>query len=590
MRASPIVRVFTFMLALVVSAGFAQAQTAASDTSSDAPQAHGLPAAPLTPGHGWMTIRDDRDSSTILLHLPPRGTGTDEWGTVRIAPGVTQQIDAIASDGARVWLALTPERGASGMLRRMVTITAEPSLGGAWVYPPGRPEVLPPLPGRDELVGFTGTSHGPVALTRSRPEAGEQPSAEDWSLHILAAGTWRSLALPWKSDADLPAPGSTIRLVRSETAARPVAGHGSAGVRIMVFPAAAGPYTVFSAAIPASVFSAASGPSHDLEWSRESWPVTGLAHRAGTILAPDSVFDVTDGRTRQTVAASWLDGGTLELVALRSSGAALLREIDGVPREHRVAALDGTASIAVLWWEIAGRDRVEGAPGAAQREPPAGSTSARRFTVVEVSALSGKEFYRGPAESGGLISGSEFKLLAIGLLLLTTVVLLFALRAEPTAALQLPGRFAAADPLRRIFAAAADLVPGVMIAAFSMGIEPEAMLSPAIFFGPSAEPMVWLLALGFTILHCTFGEAMTGRSIGKALAGCEVASMRRDPQTGKIELGPVRAWQALVRNLIRWGVPVLGILLLIDGGRRHPADAAAGTVVVIRLDPDEEED
>ena len=114
--------------------------------------------------------------------------------------------------------------------------------------------------------------------------------------------------------------------------------------------------------------------------------------------------------------------------------------------------------------------------------------------------------------------------------------------------------FAPADPLRCIIAAAADLVPGVVIAAFSMGLQPEAMLSPAIFIGPSAEPLAWLLALGLTIIHCAAGEAMTGRTIGKALTGCEVASMRRDKDTGKIELGAVRVWQALVRNLIRWGV------------------------------------
>jgi hypothetical protein len=305
------------------------------------------------------------------------------------------------------------------------------------------------------------------------------------------------------------------------------------------------------------------------------------------------VYLVGDSRSRQLVAASWMDTGTLELVSLRPSGASRIREIEGVPREHRIAPLSGTGSIAALWWEIAGRDGAAGKaadvmPGKAQPVP--GSTAARRFTIVEVSVLSGKEFYRGPTEGGGLITGNEFKLLAVGLLLLTTLVLLFALRAEPTAMLQLPGPFAVADPFRRIVAAGADLVPGVVIAALSMGLEPESMLSPAIFIGPSAEPGAWLLAFLFTIFHCTLGETLTGRTIGKALAGCEVLSMRRNAETGKIELGPLRPWQALVRNLIRWGVPVLGILLLIDGGRRHPADAAARSVVVVRLEEDEDEE
>lgn len=558
---------------LVLGVNLARSQPPVAPVVGDAAAVGDTGAAPA--GHGWMIIRDDRDQSTILLHLPPRTAGGDEPGSVRIAPGVAGLTDAVGFHGDRVWLALTPERGpANAMLRRIVTVTAERSLGGSWVYPPGRLEVLAPLPGRDEIAGFVGTARGPVAMTRARLDLAATNATAEWSLHVLIGTRWFGMTMPWSGAEDAPQPGSTVRLASTgET------------LDLLVFPAKPGEWVHYRALLPPAP--AEADATHlQLGWSREVHPLAGLSRleggAGGTAFAPDSVWFVGDGRGRQLVAASWLAGGTLELVALRASGASLLANVEGVPREHRISPLNSTGSIAVLWWEA-------NAPGTSGREPVAGSTASRKFTIAEVSTISGKELYRGEHKGGGLVTGSEFKLLAVALLLVTTLILLFALRADPTAQLVLPAGFAAADPLRRIIAACADLVPGVVIAAFSMGLEPEAMLSPTIFIGPRAEPMAWLLAIGLTIFHCTVGEAMTGRTIGKALAGCEVASLLRDPASGEVQLGPVMVWQALVRNVIRWGIPVLGILLLIDGGRRHPADAAARTVVVIRTEEPEDE-
>lgn len=517
-----------------------------------------------------MTIRDDRDQSTILLHLPPRIAGGDERGAVRIAPGVAGQTDAIASYDDRVWLALAPERGpASSMIRRIVTLAAVRSVGGAWGYPPGRPEVLAPLPGRDEVIGFVGTVRGPVVLTRSRVDNAQPPTVPEWNLQILSGSSWHTLPLPWSTLADAPPPGSTVRLASLGDS-----------LALLVFPAEAGPWTDFRAMLPDAQPAATTG-AQTLAWTRALRPLEGLNMDSASGFSPDVVYAVGDGSTQQLVAARWLTGGEVEVVSLRNASIALLATIDGVPRDHRLAPLNSTDSLAILWWEA----------GAANdaKEPVSGSTAARKFTIAEVSTISGKVLYRGEHKGGGIISGGEFKLLAIALLLVTTLVLLFALRAEPSAVLALPKGFTLADPLRRIIAAVVDLVPGVVIAAFSLGIEPESMLSPAILLGPRAEWLAWPLALGLTIFHCTLGEALSGRSIGKAISGCEVASLVRDRETGKIDLQPVAAWQALVRNVIRWGIPVLGIILLIDGGRRHPADAAARTVVVTRVEDSEGE-
>jgi len=567
--------------------GLGATRTFADAVQPAQPEARGVvpaakPAAEVTApsGHGWMTIRDDRDQATMLLHLPPRSVGGDgdPPGTVRIAPGVGLQTDGLAFYGNRVWLAMVQEAG----LRRVVTLSVARSLGGSWEYPPGRPEVLPPLPGRNELVGFVGTARGPIALLHARHDSAKPENESPWTLLRLGRGEWTELALPWGDVSEIPKMGSILRIISMDR-----------GVALFIHSPGTEQYTIFRSEVPQFSTLVDGRPATE-SWTRETHSIQTAGEPGRLQFAPDDIYQVGDGRTSQLVAATWrADGGVgggsqrgeLELLALRDSRASVLARLTDVPREHRISPLNTNNSLAILWWEAS----PTAADGGAQRDPVPGSTSARRFKVVEVSAISGKELYRGDAQGGGVMSGNEFKVLAVAVLLLTTLVLLFALRAEPTSSLQLPDGFVPADPLRRIIAALADLVPGVVIAAFLVGIEPEAMLSPTVFIGPRAEPLAWVFALGITVLHCTIGEAMTGRSIGKALTGCEVAGFRRDKETGKTELSPVMVWQAIVRNLIRWFVPVFGILLLIDGGRRHPADAAAGTVVVVRIEEPEED-
>jgi uncharacterized RDD family membrane protein YckC len=513
--------------------------------------------APEPIQHGWMTIRDDRDQSTILLHLPPRIAEGDEPGTVRIAPGVAGHTDAIGYYGSRVWLALAPERGASGTIRKIVTLAAERSIGGSWMYPPGRPEVLAPLPGRDEKLALVGTARGPVALTQARTDDGEG----GWALHWLGPTAWHSCSLPW-SESSAPSE-SSIRLV----------GLGAADIGIAVFPKVGNSVILHRAELPQAQ---ASGEV-SLEWETAQWPLDGVGEPR---FNPDALVSVGGAGSRQLIATRWQDDSELQVFALRPSGASLLATLNDVPRDHRVSPMHASGTLAVLWWKT-----TEPAPGAP--EPVPGSTAARSFTIAEVSASSGKEIYRGEQRGGSLFTGNEFKAVAIGLLLATTVILLFALRAEPAAKFTLPDGFVFADPVRRLIAGAVDLVPGVVIAAFLLGMEPEAMFSITTFVGPRAQPLVWLLAFGVTAAHCALGESMTGRSIGKSLTGCQVVSMRRKPESDLIELAPIAPWQAIIRNLIRWGIPILGILLFVDGGRRHPADAAAKTIVVVELPPEE---
>jgi uncharacterized RDD family membrane protein YckC len=316
-----------------------------------------------------------------------------------------------------------------------------------------------------------------------------------------------------------------------------------------------------------------------LQWSSASFSLEDLP--AG--FAPEAVYQVGDGRSEQLVGVRALPGQGVEVVGYRAGRGVPVAVLPQVPREHRIAPMDGTGSLAVLWWESSP------AAGPDNRRPgPPGGTSARVFRIVEVSAISGRVLYEGPTTGGGVFSAREFQTLAVALLLITAVVLLFALRTDGGAAAPaLPPGLAIATPGQRLIAALADLAPGVLLASAVAGVGPGQMFNPLIFLGPEAEPMAWPMALLFSVVHCTIGEWAFGRSVGKWLVGLRVVSIGRDEVTGRVRLAPLRFWQAALRNIARWGIPALGMLILVDPSRRYPPDLAARTMVVGLLPEDE---
>lgn len=528
-----------------------------------------------------MTIRDDRDQTTVLLHLPPRGGGGDAgvrggehgaaWGTVRIAPGVAHPVEAVAAQGNRVWLALQPERSETDHIRRVVTLSANRSLGGSWEYPPGRPEVCPPLPGQPELIGMVGTARGPVALLRGRSTADRisTPGLAIGAIQLLVlqGGQWKEIPGPWPDGKIVPETGVSLFLMG--------VGH---SLTIVIHPFGGSGPTIWQAVLPEQIDSAG---TTGIAWSEQRVSIAAFPDdwRA------DSVMYVGDERSGQIVAvrSTAAAGGGVELVALRGGGAVKIAEVPGIPRVHRVAPMHGTGSIAFLWWESVAGERAQ------SPSPAPGSTSAREFRIAEISASSGRVLYEGPTVGGGVFSAREFQTLAVALLLITAAVLLFALRGDSAPIVKLPPDFAPAAPLPRLIAAMADLAPGILLASLAMDVSVEAMFNPLAMLGPGAQPMVWPVAVLLTIIHCTIGEWIAGRTIGKSLVGLQVAAIRLDADTGEPRLAPLRLWQAAARNLFRWCIPAIGMLLLVDSTRRYPPDMLARTIVLAPV-PDESDE
>jgi uncharacterized RDD family membrane protein YckC len=190
------------------------------------------------------------------------------------------------------------------------------------------------------------------------------------------------------------------------------------------------------------------------------------------------------------------------------------------------------------------------------------------------------------------LSLRDLRALAFMLGALAILVVLFVFRPEATPIVTLPKGAALAAAWRRLGAAAVDLLIALVLASLLMGDGAFGLVSALLTgsggggAGGGGHVLTGLmLAQAMGIIHCSLTEVLSARSIGKGLFGCVVLSARARPGGGRIE-----ARAAILRNIVKWGLPMLLVFALWDPMRRHPGDLLAGTVVVEPVGDDEEVD
>jgi uncharacterized RDD family membrane protein YckC len=349
-------------------------------------------------------------------------------------------------------------------------------------------------------------------------------------------------------------------------------------------------------------------PSLSIEWTSEhldwpeSWqnvhpPAAGARARTENNPLADRIVAV-DG---QLLALRHTPEPRLVITALRARESIELTTLPGIPRRYEAQAADGSGVLTLLWRPRTVEARPDRSPGS---PPPASTPSSPRaggdpqsalgWRVIELSAFTGRVLDERTTKPSGPLSLPEFQLLAGLLVFIMIAVVLFILRSEPAGAAPLPRKTVLADPGRRLVAALLDFIPSVLLAAWITGEQPASFLNPLRFLSGESGFQPLVLALGSACLHCTLGEWLSGASLGKSLARCMVISGQSSSrvrsgltdeqgQSSKPSiLRPLRIelWQAAVRNIIKWAMPPLAALCVVDSLRRHPGDLAAQTLVI----------
>jgi uncharacterized RDD family membrane protein YckC len=535
-------------------------------------------------GHGWMVFSNRRTNTSVLAHLPPRTSAgrTSTGGDVLRAPGVNAVVERAASSDHRVYLALGDERrDATHRQRRVLMVSAVARPGGGWDYPPGRPEVLPSLPGQPDLLGFAAGRAGPVALLRERlrsgmgaaeiaaatPGNGAMAGTGPWQLLIMEGQGWTAIPFPWEGSEPSASPPDATTLVF-----------------LLSDPAGVSLFTHARGETVARRWSLSIRPRVPVKEQQLRWTLTRLPVESGGPSADPERVLLIDGE----VTALRREGRTLRAAVLRPSGPIELPPIENVGEDYQASGLSASPVLAVLWTRPVER-RSGGMPGntLGASQASGGREGPRIYELREVSISTGRTLFSGPVDGTGPISAREFRILAGLLIAVFALVIVFVLRSDGGVP-SLPKGVQLGEPMRRLTAALLDYVPASIVTALLLDLPAFSLVGPASILTGQVELWHLLAALGLTCVHCAIGEGISGRSLGKMITGCQVVSLRGAAGEGTHSIARPAWWQIVVRNVVKWSLPVAAVALLFDASRRHAGDVLARTIVVTPETPDEE--
>lgn len=319
-----------------------------------------------------------------------------------------------------------------------------------------------------------------------------------------------------------------------------------------------------------------------LTWHAWNGPLT-----AGRGLADARIAFATDGLTLATRASAetwrlW----TIGAIAGSESGSTAtpawreLGEVPGIRAASNgpvLAPLDGEAKLALFWPSTTPTDR----------------DRLGTFLSIDhalVSTATGRVLERGlvgVADSG---TASQYRFVAIMLSWVVGLVVIVLVRPKEVD-IFLPGDVSLAEPLRRMVAGLMDLTVAAIIASVLVGnsFDEVMMMGVAELFITDQGQSLLLATILIGVLSSTIGESISGRTLGKAFAGCMVVRCVAPGADAAhaLKASPPSFAQALLRNIIKWCLPPAAMVALWREGARHRGDQYTNTAVVVEIPPDD---
>lgn len=443
-----------------------------------------------------------------------------------------ERPEAMAAWANRLWLIFPPTVGADPPRREIFTVEANLNRAiGAYDYDPSdRLSVVESLDELGKLVGFVGTLGGPVALRVPMQHARAGVQARDGSiaaepvlgapvLEQLRNTRWESLPLP----EDLPNRGQ---------------------YRLAVSPADGNQLLLLAA------------PSDEpdqgvlYQWNpQETW------ERLEVPVDVRRVQAVTRCDTQIALVMQAATPGQMEIAYLRPGSLVSLGQFPAPTGRWGVFGLrDGLRLI-----EQSNRGGFQ-----LRRIDPITGTLTPAQVMTSQSLLPWRSLHM-PL------------LFAVAMTVLLLVLILRpAAKATPT---KLPPAVAVLSLVPRVLALAIDLAVGGLITILLLQCTPAQLLQLPIWTADIADAAPCLWMIGITGIHCTVGELVSARSVGKAMLGARVITAQgARPTPGSI----------LVRNVFKIIVlliPVLAVFALLNHHLQGLGDLMARTLVVHNAPP-----
>ncbi|MBU6412862.1 MAG: RDD family protein [Planctomycetes bacterium] len=526
------------------------------------------------PVHGWTISRDPDERDFVVIHVPPRRP-TPGLSPMRASPdgaarGVVRLKAAptsIASLGSTAYLTFEPTK-ADAPIPLMAVTAVRTSMGELWNYvPTGRLEARAAIPvTRSAVLSMMGTQSGLLALTQSRDAATNKAI----SLHLYRQGVWGDVT-----------PALPTTFVTSETNAPRLihAADGTAtvgmkvGLTLEIWQARITTEAISSPAEPTgdSVPTLTSAPEKITLKSTAEWSKV-LSTPWAESASPDLISFVASSTGNVVIASIPAHGQQpARLIRLDERGQTTIAQLEGIGSGFSTVPIADASRIVVL------------SPPIEAKTKTSSHSVTPTHTISEYSILSGRNWYTGPTRNPNPITGGDFRVVVAILIALMSMVLFVVIRPNKSPeAISLPEHASLAEPTRRFIAGLIDLAAAIIVGSRLAGVQFDDLFALSTWLSDQAVISVACIA-GFGFVAGTVGEALTGRSLGKLLTGCEVVSItnREDPDL------PFSA--ALIRNAIKWGLPPVAVLGLFDPSLRHKGDEFARSAVVIWNYPEEDD-
>ncbi|MBL4699216.1 MAG: RDD family protein [Phycisphaerales bacterium] len=211
-------------------------------------------------------------------------------------------------------------------------------------------------------------------------------------------------------------------------------------------------------------------------------------------------------------------------------------------------------------------------------DPDDSTTIQPAILVHEIDLSDGTLIYTGPPVVSSPVSAAEMRFLMGMMVLIMIGVLVVVIMPDKADAMGIPDGFALADPGRRLIATMFD----VFLVSFIMGLLFDVRVSEIITLSVIVRSdTAWLVipsVMVSGIIIMSVLEWLFGASVGKWMMGIRVVR----GQGGAMERIPL--WAAFVRNVIKWLLPPVTALALIDPEMLHRGDRATRTLVVAPIE------
>ena len=198
--------------------------------------------------------------------------------------------------------------------------------------------------------------------------------------------------------------------------------------------------------------------------------------------------------------------------------------------------------------------------------------------VYEIDLADGSVVYAGDPVVSSPVSVAEMRFLMGMMVLIMIGVLVVVIMPDKADAMGIPEGFALADPGRRLMAMMFDvfLVSFFMGLLFDVRVIEIITLSVIVRSDNSWLAIPLVLITGITAMSVL--EWLLGASPGKWLMGIRVVR----GQGGTMQRIPL--WAAIVRNVIKWLLPPVAALALLDPEMLHRGDRVTRTLVVAPIE------